>query len=401
MTRFARLFAPTRLLVPAVAMFCMPAAAQDAKPDRLTVDILYIQQHPERPPVLSNLVEWPEDEGLQGARLAIADNNTTGKFLKQDHVLAETLVETGDDVVAAARAALDGGPKLAVLNVPGDKLSEIAALPEAADDLLFNAGSADDALRDENCLANVLHTLPSRAMLSDALMQFLAKRQWRSLFLIEGNRAGDKQFADALRRSAKKFGLSIDYEKQWIEDADMRRNASAEVPVFTQARSYDALLVADEDHDFGQYVMYNTWLPRPVAGSAGIVPTAWDRVVEQWGAAQLQSRFEEKAKRGMMDIDYAAWAAVRSIGEAVTRTKSADPAAIRAFVLSEQFSLAAFKGAKMTYRSWNGQLRQPIALVHPQAVVATAPIEGFLHRVTELDTLGLDEPESKCTAFKG
>ncbi|MCC0031942.1 MAG: ABC transporter substrate-binding protein [Brucellaceae bacterium] len=378
----------------------MPLHAQEKPAGRLAVSVLYIQQQPDRPPVLSNIVTWPEDEGLQGARLAIADNNTTGKFLNQDHMLAETLVEPGGDVVAAARAVLDGGPKLAVLNVPGDRLKEIAALPEAADDLLFNAGSADDDLRDAACMANVLHTLPSRAMLSDALMQFLAKRQWRSLFLIAGNRPGDLLFAEALRRSARKFGLSIDHEKQWIEDADMRRNASAEVPVFTQARNYDAVIVADEDHDFGQYVMYNTWLPRPVAGSAGIVATAWDRVVEQWGAAQLQSRFEAQAKRGMMAGDYAAWAAIRSIGEAATRARTAEPAAVRGFILSDQFSLAAFKGAKMTYRGWDGQLRQPIALIHPQAVVATAPVEGFLHRVTELDTLGLDEPESKCTAFK-
>ena len=374
-------------------------AAALSQQDRLAVDIVYVQQQPERAPVLSNLVKWPEDEGLQGARLGIADNNTTGRFLKQDFTLTEVIVEPGGDTVAAARDALAGGAKLAVLNVPGAALQAIAALPEAADDLIFNAGSPDDDLRSGACAANMLHTLPSRAMLADALMQFLAKRQWRSLFLIEGNRPGDKAFAEALRRSAKKFGLSIDHEKAWLDDADMRRNAAQEVPVFTQARSYDAVVVADEDHDFGQYVMYNTWLPRPVAGSSGMQPVAWDRVVEQWGAAQLQSRFEDQAGRGMMSVDYAAWAGVRSIGEAVTRTKSADAETIRDYVLSADFSLGAFKGSKMTYRGWNGQLRQPIPLVHLQAVVALAPMEGFLHQRTELDTLGLDQPESQCNAF--
>lgn len=368
--------------------------------DVLSVEIVYIQQQPDRPPVLSNLVQWPGDEGQQGARLGIADNNTTGKFLKQEYRLSEVVVAPGEDAVAAARKALDGGAKLAVVNVPGEALKAIAALPEAADDLIFNAGSADDDLRSQACAGNVLHTLPSRAMLSDALMQFLAKRQWRSLFLIEGNRPGDHAFATAIRRSAKKFGLSIDHEKEWLADADMRRNAAQEVPVFTQARSYDVVVVTDEDHDYGQYVLYNTWLPRPVAGSAGIRPAAWDRVVEQWGAAQLQSRFEAQAGRGMMDVDYAAWAGVRSIGEAVTRVKSTDVTAIRAFVLSDQFSLGGFKGAKMTYRTWNGQLRQPVPLVQPLAVVALTPLEGFLHQRTELDTLGLDQPESQCNAFK-
>ncbi|MFT6641967.1 MAG: hypothetical protein ACJAUZ_002971, partial [Flavobacteriaceae bacterium] len=32
-------------------------------------------------------------------------------------------------------------------------------------------------------------------------------------------------------------------------------------------------------------------------------------------------------------------------------------------------------------------------------VGASAPIEGFLHPVTELDTLGFDKPENQCKAF--
>lgn len=372
---------------------------QAAVSSDLSVEIVYIEQQPLRPPVLSNLVGWPEDDGRQGARLGIADNNTTGKFLKQNYQVQETLVETDGDVAEAARAVLDGGAKLVVLNVPDGAVNLIADLPEAADDLIFNAGSADNALRDAECRANVLHTLPSRAMLADALMQFFTKRRWTSLFLIEGNRPGDAKFAEALRASANKFRLSVDHDKTWTEDADMRRNAAQEVPVFTQGDAYDVVLVADEDHDFGQYVLYNTWLPRPVAGSVGIEAVAWSSVVEQWGAAQLQSRFVEQAERSMTSRDYAAWAAVRSVGEAVTRTKSAAVEDVRTYVLSDAFSLAAFKGAKMNFRAWNGQLRQPIPLVHPRAVVSLAPVEGFLHQRTELDTLGIDEPESQCTAM--
>jgi len=227
-------------------------------------------------------------------------------------------------------------------------------------------------------------------------MQFFSVRKWDSMFLLEGNREVDALYAASLKRSAKKYRISIDHEKRWIDDADMRRNAAAEIPRFTQARKYDALLVADEDDDFGQYVLYNTWLPRPVAGTAGLEAVAWDRVVEQWGAAQLQSRFIEQSNRPMTSLDYAAWAAVRSVGEAVTRTKLTDPQALKEYIRSDKFSLGGFKGAKMTYRDWNGQLRQPIPLVHPESVVALAPIEGFLHHRTELDTLGLDDPESNC-----
>ena len=60
-----------------------------------------------------------------------------------------------------------------------------------------------------------------------------------------------------------------------------------------------------------------------------------------------------------------------------------------------------FKGRGLSFRAWNGQLRQPIAVVNSRALVTLAPVEGFLHQRNEMDTLGLDEPESACTAFKG
>ena len=102
----------------------------------------------------------------------------------------------------------------------------------------------------------------------------------------------------------------------------------------------------------------------------------------------------------MLPKDYAAWAAYRSLGEAVTRTKSGDSEVLREYILSDEFELAGFKGRAMNFRDWNGQLRQPIPLVTDRAVVAMALLEGFLHQRTELDTLGIDLAESRCPAFK-
>lgn len=380
----------------AAQLLVKPALAAN----ELAVNVLYVEQRIERPPVLSNLVVWPENDGERGAALGIEDNNASGRFLKQKYEFETLIIDIGEDVLAPVRDALADSSRMVVLNVETETLLSIADMPEASDDLLFNARSLDVNLRDEACRANVLHTAPSRLMLSDALMQFLNKRKWRNIFLIEGNKPGDVALGNAMRRSAKKFQLKITQEKSWIEDADMRRNAAQEVPVFTQARKYDVVVVTDENRDFAQYLLYNTWLPRPVTGSAGMRPVAWSSVIEQWGATQLQSRFNKLANRPMTEIDYANWAAIRSIGEAVTRTSSADAAQIREYILSEEFELAGFKGAPLNYRKWNGQLRQTVQLVHANAVVANAPIEGFLHAQTELDTLGVDKPESACTAFQ-
>lgn len=238
-------------------------------------------------------------------------------------------------------------------------------------------------------------------MRTDALIQFLVRKRWDDLALIAGMHPKDTEYAAALKRSATKFGLEMSAERTWAYDADMRRNAAQEVPLLTQELGdHDVLLIADEIGDFGRYVLYNTWEPRPVAGSEGLTAVTWSPVVEQWGAAQMQQRFETSAGRSMRSKDYAAWAAIRTIGEAVTRTGSGEAARLRDYILSEKFELAGFKGRPMTYRSWNGQLRQPIPIVHPRALAALAPLEGFMHQRTELDTLGLDRPESACRAFE-
>ncbi|WP_172328801.1 ABC transporter substrate-binding protein [Mangrovicoccus sp. HB161399] len=351
------------------------------------------------PPVLSNLDPVPEDLGRAGAELGLRDNRTTGQFLGHSYGLSESDVPEGGDILAVARDALAQSPFL-IVDAPAADLLAIADLPEAQGALIFNAAAPETALRSGDCRANLLHTLPSRAMLADALMQGLASKRWTDLALITGPRDADHAWAEAMKASAAKFRLRARGEAVWDEAADMRRNASQEVPLFTQGfRDHDVLLIADEAHDFARYIAYNTWLPRPVAGSAGMMPAAWSRVVEQWGAAQLQSRFEELAGRPMQDRDYAAWAAFRALGEAVTRTGSADPAELRAYMLGDDFELAGFKGSPLSFRPWNGQLRQPIPLVTDQAVVAVAPMEGFLHQGNELDTLGLDRPDSACTQF--
>ncbi len=365
----------------------------------IPVTVTYLEHQVERPPTLSNLDPVPADLALAGARLGLADNATTGGFLGHRYELKTSLVPPSGDVAAAARAALAESPIL-VVNVPAESLLAVADLPEAAAALIFNTAARETGLRDRDCRANVLHTIASDAMRADALAQFMKKRRWTDWALVEGPRQADLDFAKALRASARKFGLKIVDEKRWDIGADIRRNATQEVPLFTQPLAdHDLLVITDEAGDFARYFLFNTARPRPVAGSEGLRPVTWSPVVEQWGAAQLQNRFRDLAGRAMRSEDYAAWAALRTLGEAVTRTGSNDPAVLRAFIFSQDFGLAGQKGRPLSYRSWNGQLRQPMPLVHGRAVAAVAPIEGFLHQRTEMDSLGLDKPQSACRAF--
>ncbi len=347
-------------------------------------------------PLLSNLDPTPDDLGIQGAAVAIDDNNTTGKFMGLTYEL--NVIELDPDKLSTLTPALQSNGLL-IADAAAKDLLQIADADNSA--TVFNVSAKESLLRDTECRANVLHTIPSTQMETDALFQFLKQRKWDELALVYGNFEDDLAYRDALQRSAKKYRLDIDEERAWIFDADLRRTAGAELPVFTQQLDdYDVLLVADVAGDFDRYIHFNTWLPRPLAGTEGLEPKAWAGVVEQWGAAQLQSRFEDKAGRDMRSEDYAAWLAVRSIGEATLRSKSRTAAEIREYLLSPAFTMAGFKGRKLSYRHWNGQMRQPIPLVHAHAVTANAPLPGYLHQRNELDSLGIDEPESKCGAFK-
>ncbi|TKJ78015.1 branched-chain amino acid ABC transporter substrate-binding protein [Pseudomonas sp. CFBP13509] len=360
----------------------------------LQVQIGYLGYRPDPGPLLSNVIPEPADAGQRGAELAIIDSNSTGAFLNQRYSLTTATVDTPDALLAAAQAQHAQGLRLFVINAPAASLRQLsAALP---DSLLFNAGSPDDRLRSSDCLGNVLHTLPSRAMLADALAQFLVVRKWQKALLIVGPTEDDQAYAAALRRAAKRFGVQLVAEKAWRFDNDQRRSAQADMPLFTQTAEYDVVLVADERGDFGEYVPYQTWYPRPVAGTQGLTPTGWHKTVETYGAAQLQKRFEALAGRWMNDRDFAAWMAVRSVASAVSKLRQVEPMAIRQVEISEQLPLDGFKGRKLSYRPWNGQLRQPIPIVQPRALVSTSPQDGFLHPTNEMDSLGYDKPEVTC-----
>ncbi|MEZ5935156.1 MAG: ABC transporter substrate-binding protein [Alphaproteobacteria bacterium] len=378
----------------------MPARADE----KLAVEIVYLAQDVERLAPLSLLdpVEIP-DEGLAGARLGQKDNQTTGGFLGHDYRLDDVSVPMEGDPVEAARDVLGRGKAILVVDAPADTILAIADLPEAEDALIFNVGAEDDRLRTDDCRANLFHIVPSRAMKADALAQYLAWKRWRNWLLIHGTAGPDLLMKAALERSATKFGAKIVETRAYEYEATARRTDSGHVqiqtqmPVFTQnAAAHDVIVVADESDVFGEYLPYRTWDADPVTGTHGLMPTAWHRSHEQWGGTQMQGRFEDSAGRWMTEKDYAAWLAVRTVGEAVTRTNSADAKALHDYLVSDQFEIAAFKGEGLTFRTWNQQMRQPVLLVAPRMLVSVSPQEEFLHQRTPLDTLGFDQPESTC-----
>jgi ABC transporter substrate binding protein (PQQ-dependent alcohol dehydrogenase system) len=390
-----------------VVAFCILCVAERSvaapTPEAGAVRIVYLGKRYPEPLPLSLLEKPVTDAGLQGARMGIADNNATGRFLKLAFGLDEHVVAEDGDVVAEAKKALSGGDALIVADLQPQDLLAVADLPEAQGSALLNIRASDDRLREENCRRNVFHVIPNWGMRADALAQYLVWKKWPRWFVIKGTAPEDADYVAAVKRAATRFGGKVVEERSYEFDAGSRRvetghqQIQTQMPALTQgAAQHDVIWVADTGESFGEYLSYRTYDSDPVVGTQGLTPVAWHHAFEQWGAMTLQGNFDKLAGRPMKERDYTAWLAVRAFGEAAMRAKAADAATIRDFMLSDRFKVAGFKGQQMAFREWDHQLRQPILLAGPRALVSVSPQEGFLHAKFPTDTLGFDEPESKC-----
>lgn len=391
-----------RFLTLLAAVLCL-AFVGEAK--ALDVNAAVLRVDYERLLPISRYDLRPDDLGFAGAQLADEDNGTTGGFLGHTYTTT-TVAAPPAEAEAALAQILSDGIRLVVILAEGEDLLRLTDQAAEAGALVLNAQAPDMGLRDGQCRANLLHIAPSNGMLTDAVTQYAVWKDWKDWFLIAGSNPADVALADSYRRSAKKFGIFI-AEDRTIEDrGGSRRTDSGHVlvqkqlPVETQgADRHDMVVAADATDYFARYLPYHLWTPRPVMGSAGLRPVNFHGAHEAWGATQFQTRFEELTPRHVQPEDYNTWLALRVIGEVVTRANTTDPDEMRDYALSDAFELAAFKGQKVTFRDWNGQMRQPILLYDGMITVSVSPQDGFLHQVSPLDTLGLDRPESTCTAF--
>src|SRR4030081_774663 len=211
-----------RLVVGIIGLAALATAAFGADP--VEIGIGYLRRAGVKPTL--SLVEQPaENDGLAGARLAIEDNNTTGKFLNQHFALEELRLKDGDDAARAAVALADRTIGFIIAALPADALLKAADAVRDRGTVLLNAGAIDDRLREEDCRANVLHAAPTRSMLADGLAQYLVWKQGKRWLLVLGPRDEDKLFPDATRRSAKRFGGKSVEERPFVYETGSSRRS--------------------------------------------------------------------------------------------------------------------------------------------------------------------------------
>src|SRR6266853_5291765 len=383
-----------------------PAFAQTAPPSpvpprqHISIGYVEIEGDPRYEPIRAyeRLVLKTRNHPFTGAQIGIDEAAVLVRVLNTEFALERITVKSPAEVAPAVMQALEGrGIHFFLIDAPAEAFKPLAAAAKGRDALMFNVTAPDDGLRRELCARELVHVIPSLAMRMDALMQYLVSRKWRDMLVLEGPLPADAESVKAFTRSAQKFGAKIVADQHFKAGTDPRERELNNPALLSAIRSnYDVVFVADEAFDFARQVPYHTVLPRPVVGSIDLEPVAWHWTWEHNGAPQVNSRFAKKSGgRRMEGADWAAWVAVKMVVQATLRTRSADFAKQRDFIIGDA-GFDGDKGLPVSVRPWDHQVRQAVLLAAPYMVVGSAPMEGFLHRTNELDTLGDDEPETSC-----
>jgi ABC transporter substrate binding protein (PQQ-dependent alcohol dehydrogenase system) len=296
---------------------------------------------------------------------------------------------------AAARAAAQKAEKAGVAAVLTDlDPAATLAVADAVQRPVLNIGDASDRLRERDCRPRMLHLLPSERMRADALAQALIARRWAQVLLLTGPSSADAERAATAQASMKRYGLKAVAIKPFKLSADPRERDLANPLLLTGGATYDAVWVVDSDGEFARSLPYRTALPRPVVGDAGLAALAWQAQFERFGAPQVSRRFAKAAGRPMTAHDWAAWMAGKALVAAAVAAPKGPQAAFEKALADAQVD--GSKGTSLSFRPWDGQLRQPLLLTDGQGVIAMAPNEAVLHPKNALDTLGADAPERLC-----
>ncbi len=335
---------------------------------------------------------------IAGAKLGLKDIKPFQRMAKVKFKLMSLRIKNID---TAANDILNhinsNNIKIILLDLPAIELSNVVNKISNLNLAVINISSKNNELRSFNCNQNLFHTIPSERMLSDSLAQYLSDKKWRKVLVLTGPLEIDKAKSESFIESAKQFGLKIVDNRSFLLGNDPRARDQNDLDFLTGSAKYDAVYISDTHKEFSYGVPFATHIPSAVIGSSGLTPRAWHWSYLRHGAPQVHGRFERMNQRRMTEEDWAAWVAMRAIAEALVRFKDNENFSFHNSFVSENFKLDGSKGPVLNFRKWNRQLRQPIMLSTDNWVTSMAPLESFVHRENNLDTIGIDSKTSKCS----
>ena len=302
----------------------------------------------------------------------------------------EVLIATAPNAEAARRAArrLASVEKVFAL-VGGFGEDQALALSNVAEEyqiLFFNIGSASDALRDALCRRNTFHIEASATMYLHALTAWFTHAGFNRWFFIhEGTAEGEALYGQVLEALETRH-----------EEPKPRQVGSA---VVTEASSYTEALKAIRDTspnvvflllnplaqlDFlAQYENLGLdaeviGFPDPVTQTrtffaaaraaaprvgSGYRATLWEATLDAHGARELNERFFSRWGMPMDPPAWAAYTAVKILGNAVAATGFSESQSLAAHLVAAGTEFEVHKGANVSFRDQDHQLLQPLYIV--------------------------------------
>ncbi len=338
----------------------------------------------------------PGGPAVDGLAVALNESRLQLEAAGAQWALTTVQAASAEAARAAAQQAEKAGAAVVLTDLPP---SATLAVADAVKLPVFNVAEAADALRQADCRRNLWHLLPSERMRADALAQTLVAQRWTQVLLLAGPSTDDAPRVAAAAAAIKRYGLKLVDTRAFKLSADPRERDLANPLLLTGRASYDVVWVVDSAGEFARALPYRTALPRPVVGDGGLAALAWHAQFERFGAPQVSRRFAKAHQRPMTAHDWASWLAGRAlVAAAVAAPNGPLPALHKALAEAD---LDGSKGVNLSFRPWDGQLRQPLLLSDGQGVVGVAPADGVLHPKNVLDTLGADAAEKLCKARGG
>lgn len=334
----------------------------------------------------------PGGPSADGLRVALSEGQIELDGAGARLELAVVPVADAAAASSAAVAAERAGAAVVLADLPAPWL---LAAADAVKLPLVNVGHGSDALRQQDCRRNLLHTAPSERMRTDALAQALVARRWSKVLMLTGSATDDASRGATALASLQRYGLKLVANRRFKLSSDPRERELANTRLLTQG-DYDVVWVVDSDGEFALALPFRTALPRPVVGDAGMVAVAWSPKLERFGAPQVTRRLTKAVGRPMGAHDWSAWIAGKAIVTAAVAAPNGPAEALHKALL--EVEVDGSKGVLMSFRPWDGQLRQPMVLSDGMSAVELMPGEGVLHPKNTLDTLGSDAPERLCKA---
>jgi len=381
---------------PLTCLLALAAASACAAPLRITLLLPDDDPRLERNRVERAYFGHPTGPAQDGLQMALKDSQLELDAAGASLALDVVSVASPEAAKAAAQKAEKAGALALVTDLP---VAWTLAAADGAKLPVLNVGNPEDRLREADCRPRLYHLIPSERMRADAIGQTLASQRWQQVLLLVGPSADDQRRAAVVQAAIKRYGLKLVGTKPFKLSADPRERDLANPRLLTTG-SYDAVWVVDSDGEFARGLPYRTVLPRPVVGDAGLTALGWHAQFDRFGSPQVSRRFARNASgRAMQSADWAAWMAGKALAAAVLAAPKGKPADMQAALA--QVELDGSKGVSMSFRPWDGQLRQRLLMTDGQGVVSLAPVDGVLHPKNVLDTLGADQAEKLCKARGG